>query len=109
MRGSTLAVAVDRHPARRQQPRPASSRASALPASTTGTRQRAAASRAALCSSTVAVAAVGAADQQHHVGPGRPQRRHAGTVERARRRRAPPGRPADSPTRCPASAVTSGS
>ena len=81
--GSTLSASTIGRPVAREQ-RAASSRASTLPATTTGTAwspwppMATLARRAALCSKHICVAAVGAADQEHHVGPGRAHRGDVG-------------------------------
>ena len=108
MRGSTLSVTVTGTPAAGSSA-VSSSRTSALPASTTGTRQPGPGQPARVV-------------QQHRrrrrrrcrrpAAPrpgGRPAARPARPRPAARPPRAPPARPADSPTRCPACAVTSDS
>ena len=98
--GSTLAVAIAVRPALDSSVTIASV-ASRLPATTTGHATLHRASASALCRIDVAVAAIGAAAQQHDVGRERVDPRDVGrrqpigesADELARRRRAPPGAP----------------
>ena len=88
-RSAAAAASSARRRCRRPPPAPAAGRS---------------ASRRGVVQQHLAVAAVGAADQQHHVRSRRPQRGDAGAVERPGRHVHDPGARRTAPTRCPASA-----
>ncbi|GAB3840757.1 hypothetical protein GCM10029963_10120 [Micromonospora andamanensis] len=107
IRGSTLSATVTGTPAPANNPC-RSSRTSTLPANTTGTRQRARASRVALCVNVSASppsvpptsSTTSARAARNAVNSARPSRPAATCTTSA---------PADRPTRRPACAVTNGS
>ena len=83
MRGSTLSVATAGTPAAGQRRPPPRRGRRRCRRRTTGTRSRAVGEPGRVVPQHVRVAAVGAADEQHHVGPVRSQRGDAGPVEPA--------------------------